>query len=448
MTTLVPVVAVIVGAALQILRAGATPLDFDEAFTANAGRLPVGSLLRFLRVRDTHPPLDYLLRAPLARAGASPLVFRLPSVLAAIAALVVFALWMRRYDRLGAVATVAFAVGSFQITYGRDARMYAPIALAGVVGARLADDWLRAPTGRKAVGIGCVAAAAMLLQAGGFALVAGFLAVPGLRRDRPAWQWRGALAAGGAVWAGVWGASFLHQASNNRSQWIPLSSPQWIVRTLNELFDITPVVAVLVVGLAAAGAVALCRSRSPLARVWLTCGLLPIALVVVIGFQARILLPRTLAPEAWAMTVALAALVDAAWRRRWLLGTTAALLLAAIAVPSTMKVLWTPSAPEHAAFAWIEARAVPGDQVAVHPAWLGPMVGWEFVGRHHATESGDASTSSWEGYVVTVGGGRPSGRIWWMTARAYSSNVAGRDVCGPRFANERFEVVALCSSAH
>ena len=43
---------------------GAARLNYDESFTAMAGRLPVGSLFDYLRLHDSHPPLDYLLRAP------------------------------------------------------------------------------------------------------------------------------------------------------------------------------------------------------------------------------------------------------------------------------------------------------------------------------------------------------------------------------------------------
>src|SRR5689334_16902108 len=77
LTLLVLAAVVSAGAALRLWDLGAQRLGFDEAFTAIAARRPVGSLLDYLRVRDSHPPLDYLLRAPLARAGATEFVFRL-----------------------------------------------------------------------------------------------------------------------------------------------------------------------------------------------------------------------------------------------------------------------------------------------------------------------------------------------------------------------------------
>lgn len=79
------------GAVLRLWGLGRYQLNFDESFTAMAGRLPLGDMLAFLRHHDSHPPLDYLLRAPLARAGVSEFMFRLPSAVCSIGALGLFA---------------------------------------------------------------------------------------------------------------------------------------------------------------------------------------------------------------------------------------------------------------------------------------------------------------------------------------------------------------------
>src|SRR6476660_3410465 len=84
-----------VGGVLRFWGLGASRLNYDESFTAMAGRLPLGSLFNFLRLQDSHPPLDYILRAPLARAGASELWFRMPSAILSLGALALFAWWMR-----------------------------------------------------------------------------------------------------------------------------------------------------------------------------------------------------------------------------------------------------------------------------------------------------------------------------------------------------------------
>ena len=60
---------VVLGVALRVWRILSNGLTFDESFTTLAGRLPVSDLLSYLRHNDSHPPLDYLIRAPFARAG-------------------------------------------------------------------------------------------------------------------------------------------------------------------------------------------------------------------------------------------------------------------------------------------------------------------------------------------------------------------------------------------
>src|SRR5262245_12581727 len=92
---------VLLGAAVRAWQLGAFGATFDESFTAMAGRRSVGDLLDYLRAHDSHPPLDYLLRAPIARAGLSDAALRLPSFVFAVAALALFAWWMRDRGRLG-----------------------------------------------------------------------------------------------------------------------------------------------------------------------------------------------------------------------------------------------------------------------------------------------------------------------------------------------------------
>jgi len=100
-----------------------------------AGRLPFGAMVKHLRLGDSHPPLDYLVRAPLARAGVSEAFVRLPSAVCSIAALALFAWWMRGRGRVGVFATVMMALAVFQIAHGREARMYAELELIGIAAA-------------------------------------------------------------------------------------------------------------------------------------------------------------------------------------------------------------------------------------------------------------------------------------------------------------------------
>ena len=101
-----------------------------------AARLPFDRLFDHLRAQDTHPPLDYLLRAPLARAGVSAVGLRLPSFVFSCGALALFAWWMRARGLAGVVATVIARGSAFQIYHGGEARMY---AVAGAARSRRGD---------------------------------------------------------------------------------------------------------------------------------------------------------------------------------------------------------------------------------------------------------------------------------------------------------------------
>ena len=142
------VALVVVGAAVRLWGLGANRLGYDEAFTAMAGRLPLGSLFSYLRADDSHPPLDYLLHLPLARLGVSTWWFRLPGVLCSIGALGLFAWWMRTHGRAGVLATALMALSAFEVVHGRNARMYAELELLGVALAIVAESWLRKPQRR------------------------------------------------------------------------------------------------------------------------------------------------------------------------------------------------------------------------------------------------------------------------------------------------------------
>ena len=73
----------------------------------------------YLEVRDSYPPLDYLLRAPLARVGSDEFWFRFPSVVCSIGAVALFAWWMRRHGIQGMIATALLAVSAFELVHGR-----------------------------------------------------------------------------------------------------------------------------------------------------------------------------------------------------------------------------------------------------------------------------------------------------------------------------------------
>jgi len=223
-TTWALAVVVVVGVALRAWRLGFNGLTFDESFTAMAARLPLGHLFDHLRTQDSHPPLDYLLRAPLARSGASDALLRAPSLLFSVGALVLFAWWMRDRGLAGIMATVVLAGSSFQIYYGGEARMYALLELLGVASAVVAERWLRDSPMWCAWAAGVLVGLALFDHVSGFLLAAGMLTIAGIRTDRRAWMWPAAVAAGVGSWAILWGTSFAQQAGGDWANWIPRTS--------------------------------------------------------------------------------------------------------------------------------------------------------------------------------------------------------------------------------
>src|SRR5690348_12918232 len=156
-----------------------------------AARRSAGDLFQFLRTHDSHPPLDYLIRAPFAATG-NDVWMRVPSVVFSTAALAVFAWWMRGWGRAGLLATALFAISGFELYYGREARMYALMELVGVVVAFGCHRWLVRRTTASAVLV------AVALLVGGFAhgsallLAAGVFFLPDAHATAPrgAGEWR------------------------------------------------------------------------------------------------------------------------------------------------------------------------------------------------------------------------------------------------------------------
>ena len=297
---------VVVGIALRVWRIVSNGLTFDESFTALAGRRSVGDLLTYLRHNDSHPPLDYLIRAPFARAGASDFLMRSPSLLFSSAALALFAWWMRERSWLGVIATALMAVSTFQVLYGGDARMYALLQLLGVAAAIVTERWLRAPARWHVWAIGAVLLVALFDHVSGALLGAGLLAVAGLRRDRDAWRWRIVVTGAGLVWLVVWGPVMVDQLGGQWASWIPRTTPLGFAQTVSRQITLAEAVAPFVLAAVIGGGVVLCRRDRVLGRLWLALGALPFALAAGIGVFASFLFDRTLTLASWAPLLAIA----------------------------------------------------------------------------------------------------------------------------------------------
>ncbi|MDQ1463274.1 MAG: mannosyltransferase [Actinomycetota bacterium] len=421
---------VLVGAIARFWGLGASALNFDESYTAMVGRLPLRSAFTFLRGHDSHPPLDYLLQLPLARAAVSPFVFRLPAALCSIGALALFAWWMRDRGRVGIVATAAMSICAFQLIHGREARMYAPLELIGVGVAVVADSWLRAPRRRHAAMICVLVFVGLMTHISTILLAIGLIALAGRRRDVNAWQWRAAIAAGTAGWALLWGRSFLVQARGGHSSWIDHTTPARFVDTIGALVaDLpgisAPIVAAIVVG------IIVCRHRDrPLAMVLACCFVIPAALAGLFGLWAPVLLDRTLTLASWGPLLALGYFVDALSRRARILGVVGAASVAVAILASVPHALHERGST--ALIAQLERVVRPGDVVAIQPSPMGVELDWSFGVR---SDDGPARAIHLPGMRRTVAlalvGGHPSGRIWLMQITPSASNLRHYARCAP-----------------
>jgi hypothetical protein len=424
------VAIVLIGVALRAWRLGFNGLTYDESFTAMAARLPLDHLFGYLRTQDSHPPLDYLLRAPFARAGASDLMLRVPSFVFTAGALVLFAWWMRARGFAGVIATALLAGSAFQIYHGGEARMYALLELLGVASAIVAERWLRDDGARWcAAAAGGLVAFALLDHVSGFLLLAGMVAVAGLRTDRRAWAWRGALAGALALWALAWGAAFVHQAGGDWVGWIPRTSPSTFAHAVSgQVTDVGPLAFLVLAGVVVGGWF-LWRTERRLALVWLAVGVVPFAAAAAIGVVSPFLIDRAVTVAAWAPPLALGYCVAGVLRRWALVGRALAIALLAIVFLGTVTFLATKRYDSDLAVEHLEAVAQPGDAILTRPARYATLPAYEIgVQRWHGTHW--VPTPGIDNAAAFRAGGVPaSGRIWLFTPDTFSLGFPGYGRC-------------------
>jgi uncharacterized membrane protein len=421
---------VMVGAIVRVWGLGAASLNFDESYSALAGRLPLGSMFGFLRNHDSHPPLDYLLQLPLARAGVSPFVFRLPAALCSIAALALFAWWMRDRGRAGIVATGAMSICTFQLVHGREARMYGPLELIGVAIAVIADSWLRAPRRHHAAIIGVLTFVGLMTHVSAILVAIGLIALAGTRRDADAWRWRAGIGAGTAAWALLWGRSFLVQARGGHSSWIPHTTPARFVNTIAALVVDRPEISLLVVAAILGGVVSCWRRDRPLALVLGCCFAIPATLAGLFGLRAPVLIDRTLTLMAWGPLLALGYLVDALSRRARALGIAAVVVTTATMLSGVPHVLQA-SGPT-VLLTKLERVARRGDVIAMQPLGKGVELDWNLGVRG---DDGPARAIQLPGIhhsaALALTGRRPSGRIWLLRLAPDALDLRHYQLCAP-----------------
>jgi hypothetical protein len=421
---------VVLGVALRVVWIARNGPSFDESFTAMAGRRSVGGLFDFLRTSDSHPPLDYLIRLPLARAGADAFLLRAPSLIFSASALALFAWWMRSRGVVGIVSVALMAVSPFQIMYGGEARMYALLELIGVAAAIVAEAWIREPRRWHATAAGGLVLIGTLDHVSGFLLAAGLLAVAGFRHGRAAWRWRCCIAGALVVWALVWGESFLVQASTTHASWIDPTTWHAVGDALSAQVTDQQGVAFVILAVIAIGLVVMATADRVLARVVACCGVLPFVAGAVIGVFVPFFVDRTLTVAAWAPCLAIGMAADAVLRRSRLAGVAVALVIGALVVPSTLVFLdrhWEYDASvDH-----LLAVARPGDVVGTIPDWYGPLVDWRVGVRAFGAVQPERVAVLPAAHAIRLGDTTPTGRMWVVSFLGDHRTYPGAARCGP-----------------
>lgn len=429
---------------MRVWRATVNGLSFDESFTAVMGRRSVSSMLEFLRVHDSHPPLDYLIRLPLARVGASDFVMRAPSLVFSISALALFAWWMRGRAWVGVVATALLAVSTFQLVYGGEARMYALLQLLGVAAAVVTEEWLRRPASWHMWAVGGLVLLALLDHVSGFVLGAGLLVIAGARRDVDAWRWRGAIVGAGAVWLVLWGPSFLDQLHGSDTSWIPRTTVSGFVEVVARHVTFTESLAPLAFLAVVAGGVVLVRSDRVLGRLWWCVGAVPFVLAGFLGIFSSFLFDRTLSLSSWAAPLAVAFLLGEAWKRSRRVGAALAVIAVVAALASSVSFLRQPWAYDRSV-GQLERVVRPGDVVASYPARFGALVDWRIGvrGGYPATAVSASGLHDVDAFVVGRG---LSGRVWVLVWMDRGLSVDHLERCAPTWTDGSTRLLCLRTS--
>ena len=434
---------VVAGAGFRLWHLGASRLNYDESFTAIAGRMPLGAMLTHLRLSDSHPPLDYLVRAPLARAGVSEGFIRLPSALCSIAALALFAWWMRGRGRIAVLATLMMALNAFEITYGREARMYAELELIGVAAAVLVDAWIRGPRRWHAPLAGVLTAIVLLTHTSGLLLAPGLLLVPGSRTDRDAWSWRAAIGTGALVWMVLWGRVFLVQAHGHHSSWIPRSTLTRAVSTMASLVSPIDAVALLAVGALAVGGVLIVRGRDrAIARTWLCLFVLPVTLAIVLGRFSPVLLDRTLTLFAWGAPFAIAVVLDAVIPRTIADSAIVVAVIVALLLPGAGRTARATSGPTPALNELV-AVARPGDIVAIEPMSKQVELQWTLGVRSRSGPTRRVRLDIARTPALELTAAPSTGRVWLLDFDGTTPRFTGLARCAPDWFHKPYRIECL-----
>lgn len=409
---LLAVGAVLVGVVLRFWAIGALTLSPDESYSAYAAHLPLTEGVSFIRDTDPHPPLSYVLLAGIERVASSEAALRLLGVVPSVGAVVLAAWWLRRRPVLAGATALFLAVSPYQLHFGRQARMYGLLVLAGVACAAGAGEWT---AGARRRGLALVAAGglvAALSHSVGFVVLAGLALVPGRRTDRDAWWFRGAVAGVGAAWL-LWWWGFGAPRWSGTSLYDTLTVDQ-AARALNELVAAVPSNAVFVLPLLVAGGVLLARTDRAVAWVLLCVAVVPTAVLAVVSLRIGVFIPKSLAVVSWGAALALAGLVQAAWDRARIAGVAVVALVPFVLLLPYVPTVLTSGDPTAETVALLTAEVRPGDVVVHRPAAF-PGLGmpeWYLALRDDRPWE-PVTADRWPDAAGFVVGDAPrSGRVW------------------------------------
>ncbi len=402
---------VALGVGLRLWNLGSYGLTYDETWTGAATNLSIPQIIERTWNIDVHPPLAYLTVGLLVPDG-SEFWLRVPSVLASIGTLVALGVWLRDRGRVAPIAVALASVSTFLVLHGREARAYAFLALAGVLLAWTCERWLRRPSRRDTWVVFVLALAVLFTHYSALVFLVCLALLPGLRRDRSAWEFRAAIAVPLMLWAVLWGPAFLHQSGSGDTDTFPLVSLSWVEFTLDGLFTYQSVPRFLIPALLIGGFLAMGRDRI-LQRVALLGFVVPTCALIVLGVKAHLFIPRTMALGVWMPIVGMAFLADWLGRRLGPIGAVGLVALGfVLMLPSTIDQV--SSGRNLEAIAVVDREAGPGDRVAIAPEHLGNELNWAFTIKRNWSEV----VLREDGFAEVFDPESSSGRTWLLSFAA------------------------------
>lgn len=253
---------------LRVVWINVPPLWYDENFTLILARLPWDRMID-ATVGDVHPPLWYVIVWAVYHIlpNAPAWVIRVPSLLASVAALWLFAQIMPRLGispRVARAALVLMAVLPMQIWYAQEGRMYAMLECLVLLA-------LYAALERRMVLLFVASLALLYIQNYGAFYLAAIALVVIVREPWRVWRWHiGAMFAAGVLWLPWVYVVVMQMREIEGRYWILDRSLGQVLQILHKLFFASSVpdaffVASYVVAFAVliAGTVAVARSSHP-----------------------------------------------------------------------------------------------------------------------------------------------------------------------------------------